>query len=155
MKIKITAIVLAVLALVGIYFILDTLEVINKPSPEMMQLRQAEKELALPTDDVRRSESNKGCYTDGKGAPHCKRSIFFYYKSNQYWPELQAQLKEQGWKTYDAGDGYYRAWNNQSASPVCITRSPASSESGSHVWLSSQTDDQCRFIIKQSSQTSS
>ncbi|PLS81329.1 hypothetical protein CYG49_02230 [Candidatus Saccharibacteria bacterium] len=154
MKRKIIIIILSVLALPSFYYILNKLEIINKSSPEMVQLQRVEKELALPKDAKQRSENDKGCYTDGKGAAHCERSIFLYFKSDQYWPALQKTLHEQGWKAYDAEDGRYSAWNNQRDNPICLTHSLATSESGSYLSLLSKTDEHCEFIVNQSSQVS-
>ncbi len=149
MKRNLLALACFLLLVSATVYALDKLEVINKPSAEMQLLRKTEKALALPPDSFRRIEDDKGCHKDSKGAPQCDRSIFFYYKSDQYWSALQAKLSELGWKNVDAGDGTYRAWNNQADTPVCLNHSNATTEEGSYVRLSAKTDNNCKYIIEQ------
>lgn len=139
---------IAVLVAVGMWWILDRAEIINPPTAEMQQLRAVEATLELP-EPYQRSEDDSGCRRDYKGAEHCERHVFFYYESNDYWPDLAGRLDSLGWLTYQPPASgtlvFDRAWNGDTEDPICLSHH--SDPDSSAVFLMSSTDEVCRAIL--------
>lgn len=65
-------------------------------SDEMKHLKSIESSLNLPTPD-RRSEDDRGCNTDYKGAFHYNRTIHINYKNIESAFTAKKRLEENGW----------------------------------------------------------
>ncbi|MFZ1721502.1 MAG: hypothetical protein WAU07_03280 [Microgenomates group bacterium] len=95
-------ILIPLLIILGILIIPQIFKKIN-PSPDMLRLRQVEASLNIPPADFR-TEHDKGCYTDGKGAPQFQRSIHFNYKNLETPIATQKKILEAGWTLSDMID---------------------------------------------------
>jgi len=140
---------MAILIGVGGWWVLDRAEIINPPSDEMRVLRTVEATLGLP-EPYQRTETDRGCYRDWKGADQCSRHIFFFYETDEYWPALAGRLASAGWPSYQPSpDGDFtfdRAWNGDPDRPVCLSHHTDGITSS--VFLSSLTDAVCATTIQ-------
>lgn len=69
-------------------------------SDEMKHLREIESNLNLPVPN-RKSENDRGCNTDYKGATHYDRRIYLYYKDLESAFDVKRQIEENGWTIKD------------------------------------------------------
>lgn len=151
LKNKKTIIVLSIIFVAGCWFILEKLEIVNPPSAQMVLLRETERSLNLP-EPYQRSEEDKGCYTDTKGALQCSRHIFYHYQTGNHRPAVEAYLRENQWKYFESenidGINYLRAWNGNLRSPVCISHRSNSDSSASSIFITAEIDRGCEYTIE-------